>query len=30
MKEVFVFGEVAIILLGILCLAAVALWDRYR
>lgn len=30
MKEVFVFGEVAIILLGILYLAAVALWDRYR
>lgn len=30
MKEVFVFGEVAIILLGILGLGAAALWDRYR
>ena len=30
MKEIFVFGEVAIILLGILYLGAVALWDRYR
>jgi len=30
MKEVFVFGEVAIILLGILGLGAVALWERFR